>query len=591
MKKLIRLMRREDSEKGVVAVIVALLLVGLLGFTALAIDESSWLVTQRKYQNAADAAALGAAAKRYKSNDSEKNATDYARQIISLNDLNLKDNEFDVQYDETKKTAKVVIKKPTNNYFSVALTGRDETMVSVSSTAGYSEITAEDATPFGVNSAIEAKKDLVWSGETGCNVTGDMVSGGKLTISNGLTVTKGGLQGDKGVLISAGKDINVDGNIFSGKTDSDSDYSLDISGTDIKIGGQIESDGNVKIESTGNTFGGSIKANGTLFMAGGGANSTKVKGNLLSDKTIHFNGPGNVISGNVLANGGITMQDQSGTSAPVVDGTFYQDGSLNNDQINAIKTSSGAAASVELKSKVDPFQKITHSNYDPDGTKWNNLKTYLTYDSSNADQPYTVITKEMVEKYQKAQVEAKNYDCWNEYYKLEDHWKDKASDAGVQYIDSDGSIQFTRGADADGFFKFCTDTANGGKGDEYPLYCKGSLYYNQGGICTVNHAIVVEKDFIANTVTSSTGKQFAIVSLNGEIKIEGGGTNTINGAMICLNNNGQIKMDNGGSVTGGVISRGTITMNGKWDCAVNTTWEQSIKPITTTTKRIVRLVN
>lgn len=588
MKKMLKLMCREDSEKGVVAVIVALLLVGLLGFTALAIDESSWLVTQRKYQNAADAAALGAAAKRYKLKESEENATDYASEIISLNDLNLKANEFNVQYDETQKTAKVVIKKPTNNYFSVALTGRDETMVSVSSTAGYSEITAEDATPFGVNSAIEAKKDLVWSGETGCKVVGDMISGGKLKITNGLTVTNGGLQGDKGVLISAGRDIKVDGNIFSGKTDSDSDYSLDIQGTDITINGQIESDGNVEIESLGNTFGGSIKANGKLFMAGGGEKKTTVAGNLLSDKDIHFNGPGNIITGDVLGNGGITM---NGASAPVVDGTVYQDGTLTDNQINAIKNSSGAAASVKLKSNVDPFQKITHSNYDQDGTKWSDLKTYLTYNSSNTDQPYTVITKEMVEKYQKSQVIAKNYTIWNDSYKLEDRWQDKALEAsGVQYM-NDGDIQFTSGADADGFFKFCTDTANGGKGDEYPLYCKGSLYYNQGGVCTVNHAIVVEKNFYANTVTSSTGKQFAIVSLDGEIKIEGGGTNTINGAMICLNENGQIKMDNGGSVTGGVISRGTITMNGKWDCAVNTTWEQSIKPIASTTKKIVRLVN
>lgn len=258
MKKLMNLIRHEDREDGVIAIIVALALVALLGFTALAIDESSWLVTQRKYQNAADAAAMGAAAKRFKSNASQTDATDYARNIAALNDLNLTDREMNVTYDEIAKTATVIIRKPTDNYFSIALTGRDETMVSAKSTAGYMEIPGEDSAPFGANAAVESLKSLTWSGGNGSIVDGGMISGSDLNMHSGTIVRGGNVSGDGNVLIDQGVNFHAYGSVYSGGT-------MTLSTSDATIDGSVESIGDFKVTNgTTYTFGGNIKSNGTL---------------------------------------------------------------------------------------------------------------------------------------------------------------------------------------------------------------------------------------------------------------------------------------------------------------------------------------
>ena len=54
-----------SRERGIVAVTVALLLVGLLGFGALAVDISSLFMVRHELQNAADAGALAAARRLY----------------------------------------------------------------------------------------------------------------------------------------------------------------------------------------------------------------------------------------------------------------------------------------------------------------------------------------------------------------------------------------------------------------------------------------------------------------------------------------------------------------------------------------------
>lgn len=65
----------------------------------------------------------------------------------------------------------------------------------------------------------------------------------------------------------------------------------------------------------------------------------------------------------------------------------------------------------------------------------------------------------------------------------------------------------------------------------------------------------------------------------------------MNGAVFDLNNEGNIQMNGNGDVYGGVVSKGTITMNGVWNVTGDTKWEAAIKPITVTTKKLVRIIN
>ena len=57
----LKLIRREDAERGAVAVIVAIMMVVILGCAAIAIDVSAMWAEKRQLQNGADAGALAIA--------------------------------------------------------------------------------------------------------------------------------------------------------------------------------------------------------------------------------------------------------------------------------------------------------------------------------------------------------------------------------------------------------------------------------------------------------------------------------------------------------------------------------------------------
>lgn len=204
---------------------------------------------------------------------------------------------------------------------------------------------------------------------------------------------------------------------------------------------------------------------------------------------------------------------------------------------------------------------------------WEKLEDYLAYDSSksDADQPYTVVDDDMFNNY----VQDK---CDGLTWKAQmGHWN--------------GNFEFWSNSDIGGFLDYCREH---GKGDDYPLYFPGSVTLNQGGNIQLNGAIIVEKDFTYNTQTvhigTSSDNPVAIVSRNGNITLgNSGGSNVVNGAVIDLNPNGNIQMNGGGTIYGGVVSKGTITMNGKWDVTANTKWQQSVQPVQSSTKVFVRL--
>lgn len=556
MKTLVRRIKEEGrDEQGAIMVISALVMTIMLGFAAFAIDISSWRATQTEYQNAADAAAMMAASKRYKTGVSQEEATKFAFQAASLNDLTLDNDEMTVTYDDSNKKVNVVIRKPTQNYFSTSITGKDETMISAESSAGLDVVSSEDEAPFGANAALEALGRITWSGGSGCLVNGGAVTGNALTITSGVAFKNGDVSADDDMTLSLGGGLTVDGSIFAGKN-------LTLTAPGTVFNGKVETIGNFTSNNGGSTYNNDILANGKLFVG-----ADKIYGNVYGNQEVYINAPGCYIQGDVKSNKKTTI---NGGSIPTIDGVWYQRGNLYDYQKNGMKNSSGQAATIKDGTTQDLLPDVQHGNYK---WHWEKLEDYLAYDSSksDADQPYTVVDDDMFNNY----VQDK---CDGLTWKAQmGHWN--------------GNFEFWSNSDIGGFLDYCREH---GKGDDYPLYFPGSVTLNQGGNIQLNGTIIVEKDFTYNTQTvhigTSSDNPVAIVSRNGNITLgNSGGSNVVNGAVIDLNPNGNIQMNGGGTIYGGVVSKGTITMNGKWDVTANTKWQQSVQPVQSSTKVFVRL--
>ncbi|MDY6280020.1 MAG: pilus assembly protein TadG-related protein [Roseburia faecis] len=545
------------SEDGAIMVIAAIVMVVLFGFAAFAIDMGSWRAAQKEYQNAADAAALNAASKRYKTGVSQKEATKFAFQAASLNDMTLSEDEMTVTYDESAKTATVIIRKPTNNYFSIAITGRDETMISVEATAGLDIIKSEDDAPFGVNAAVEALGDLTWSGGSGCVVEGSAVSGGNLTITSGVTFTKGDVSGDGFVTINPGSGFNVN-NVFSG-----GDLTLNTNAG--VVNGDVECGGNFLVSSGSYTFGRNIKSNGTLTIN----SNADIGGNVQSNGTLLFNATGITLHGSAQSNTQVAI---NGGGIPIVDGVFYKNGYLQSYQEDGLKKEDGSAATIENDDTIDDFAGIKHGNYK---WRWEKLENYLSYGGGKSDtEPYTVADADMFYNYLKDEYNASQYENWK---------------ACIGFWD--GNYDFWNGSDINKFLTYCREH---GKGDNYPVYFPGSVTLDQGTPIAMDGAIVVAKDFKMNTMTtqngSGSGNRIAVVSLNGDITLGNSGMkNVINGAVIDLKQGGRIQLNGGGVINGGVISKGTIVMDGVWNVTADTEWQGAIQPKSSKTKMLIRL--
>jgi hypothetical protein len=326
--------------------------------------------------------------------------------------------------------------------------------------------------------------------------------------------------------------------------------------------GRVETIGDFTSNNGGSTFNKDILANGKISVG-----ADKIYGNVYGNQEVYINAQGCYIQGDVKSNKETTI---NGGSIPTIDGVWYQRGNLYDYQKNGMKNSSGTAANIADGTKEEDLATLQHSPY-----IWNydKLADYLAYDpsKSDADQPYTVVDDEMFNNY----VQDK---C--------DGLTDKA-----QMRHWDGNYEFWSNSDIGGFLDYCREH---GKGDDYPLYFPGSVTLNQGGNIQLNGTIIVEKDFTYNTQTvhigTSSDNPVAIVSRNGNITLgNSGGNNVVNGAVIDLNPNGYIQMNGGGTIYGGVISHGDITMTHAWNITDDTTWQKTFTKTTTSHKKVIRL--
>ena len=215
---------------------------------------------------------------------------------------------------------------------------------------------------------------------------------------------------------------------------------------------------------------------------------------------------------------------------------------------------------------------VKHGNYK---WRWEKLENYLSYGGGKSDtEPYTVADTDMFYNYLKDEYNASQYENWK---------------ACIGFWD--GNYDFWNGSDINKFLTYCREH---GKGDNYPVYFPGSVTLDQGTPITMNGAIVVAKDFKMNTMTtqngSGSGNRIAVVSLNGDITLGNSGMkNVINGAVIDLKQGGRIQLNGGGVINGGVISKGTIVMDGAWNVTADTEWQGAILPKSSKTKMLIRL--
>ena len=120
------------KEDGAVAVIVAISMTVLFGFTALAMDYGMMAAEKQSMQNAVDAAALAAAmdigAKKYST------AYNTAKDFCADNGYAISDT-VTLSFETTAKTATVTLTKTMRQGFSAVLTGEKEQTVSATATA------------------------------------------------------------------------------------------------------------------------------------------------------------------------------------------------------------------------------------------------------------------------------------------------------------------------------------------------------------------------------------------------------------------------------------------------------------------------
>lgn len=612
-----RFRKKYQKEDGAYMVITALLLVAIIGMMVLAVDQGSWLSQKRAEQNAVDAAAV-AAAQIYANDGSADQAVDAAVTAANGNGIVVTASDLVITSDNavSPKKVKAVLTLDADNYFYNNGTAKNKTSVVVSSEAEIYE-TQTSGGSYIINPAIEANK-LLWSG-TGTadnEITGDIVIGNQgMTMTNPTTIN-GNISSDGQVLFNDGWKYVVNGNVNS-KQDI-------IYNQPLTINGNLESLGNIQYMAgnagnPNNIINGDVHANGNINIY----NST-VRGNIFAQGNMNVlydtingdaiaNGNGSVqnakINGNVLTKGKLDFNDgtivkkdvvseawtkiNGGQTNSKVDGTFYINESgiqydwqkVQNWQKEQMKKTDGSVAHFEDYSgqTVPTVSTVTHTDW-----VWN-------WDCL-ADTPSTahkVVTGDLVGFANSKQGEDASAK-WGSTQMC-----DRVSLHMTGNLDDKTpvtSIVFFSGYTFQKFVEYLQDSR--GVSKTTPIYFPGSIRVQREGQPGKPNAFIVAD----NTIEWWSSADFSgvggtsFLSINGEINIQGGNDCHINGAVITLNpNKGIVLTANAGgnsTVTGGVISHGTITMNGAWSIIADQNWQKYV-PISGGTQTIkkVKLVS
>ena len=185
------------DEDGVVAVVVALCMVMLMGFTSLAVDYGTLASNRQRLQNAADAAALAGASRLSESRsrlETERAVKEYARKNGADDCTVLTTILWD------KVTVKLTREVPTA--LSVVLTGRSRETVSASATAEVNTIFGVYPYALFAGESIEEGSGIVGTGQ-GITIASPIHSNSNIDLKhgelvNGATATAVGSTGHSG---------------------------------------------------------------------------------------------------------------------------------------------------------------------------------------------------------------------------------------------------------------------------------------------------------------------------------------------------------------------------------------------------------
>lgn len=528
--------RFRKSERGAVAVIAALAMIGILGFTAMAIDSSTWMDAQQHYQNAADAAALSACDVCYLnpptgstagSAEAKAAAISSAQLSVSQNDLTLDysagSDQLTVTFDDANSKVTVKIKKPTDNYFTQALNGQDKTTVSATSVAQIITSTTPGVS-YGMNSAVEGRKSINWQGNHGKTVTGGIETGGNLSVHSGAHFS-GTLLANGNIEMDTSNGTVVDGDVHSGGT-----VSLSEGGGVFK--GNVYSQGNFSCTDTNTTFEKSIYSKGSVSL-----DRTIVNGDVVAFGQISRTDQGNVIKGSVSTNADSALSNPS-------DGVVQEGASTAAITIEGTTTTNAGLTDANV-----PFVPYTW--------KWDQLKSDIVNKANGIE--YTTLTQDLIDKY-----------------------TEKNPTQKYNFSFDGKNITFYNNSDPAGLIAFCKDTANGGAGSDHPIYIDGSFTLNNNALTSLSGGIIVKDDINLGASVECTSDEMALISLDGDINFTKG-PSSVKGMIMTLadesSSKGNINFSDGsssGTIDGGVVASNSLTMDANWDITADTNWQDVI---------------
>ena len=203
MKKLRSLWKNEG---GAVAVVVAFSLTALFGFVALALDFGLLAAEKQTLQNAADAAALAAAADLGR-DKYDSVIRDTAGTYCVLNGCDPADDDVEmaVAIDRTAKTVRVTVSRQVPMGFSAVVTGQQKRRVSAAATAEAGSIFA--SYPYAMFAGQQISDIGITIGGNDIHINGNIHSNSKLDMPHAIF--------KEGVQHTDGSDMTLDMPTFS----------------------------------------------------------------------------------------------------------------------------------------------------------------------------------------------------------------------------------------------------------------------------------------------------------------------------------------------------------------------------------------
>lgn len=557
------------KEEGAFIILTAFLLVGFIGLMVLAVDQGSWLSDKRKEQNAADAAAV-AAAQIYANGGTADQAKTAALTAAKLNNMaNLTSDELTITTDNAASPSKVTatISAGSTNYFYNNGTADNKTNIVATSVAEiYSDTQKGNSNPPGA--AIEAN-NFIWAGgsSTATKIQGDIAVSNNITFNSPASLN-GNVTADGKVVLSDQVGFTINGTVNAKN---------DITVTKgFNINGSMQSKGNILWNTDEHSaINGDVQADGRIDIQ-----AANVNGSILSKNDIYFMGQRVRIKGDVKSE---TKSYINGGGYPIVDGVFYYNNE--NDLLDYQKTVTSANNYVRKSdgSLADfrPYDgqeipEVSHTDY---VWKWDSLaKTPdISYHVTNNDVNDFVNTVEVI------QYANRVGSTWlggglpaaggghNPYYNAAD----------------EKNLTFKN---AEVFKMFIDFVQKKATSSTQPIYFPGSVtVYNDGTKTAVSGFIVAKNNIDYQCPCDFTGVNTSFMSINGSITLGNGAPANITGAVICLNPGSNIQLNNcGGTITGGVISHGNLTMNGDWSIIADNGWKQYV-PVKEETKTVKKI--